>query len=313
MFSQSVIVINQQVTHGKVELRAQKTVNGVEMGVLSDGTAILSERGLARMCGVSQAVINEIGNQWNDVPQKDRVAKIKALLAAQGYEAPTAFVPIMVNSTMQRCYPTEICLAVLGYYAVYAGANCQPVAMERFLRLGGSKLRELVYTEIGYGPGMDPRSSEGRNLQRLWERFDPAIDRIPVGFWTVFYEAYRLIEKLVRSGVPIDEHTIPDISLGRRWSQYWEANHLERQYGERQQFPHYYPKSYAQAKSNPQEAWCYPEKALSEFVRWLRVEYIGNGQLATYLNGKVQKQQIGAGVAQQVLGAVMPKLVGGKA
>jgi hypothetical protein len=55
--------------------------DGVDMGVLSDGTAFLSGRGLARLCGVSVSVIAELLADWNHAAKKPRIRKIKEILA----------------------------------------------------------------------------------------------------------------------------------------------------------------------------------------------------------------------------------------
>src|SRR5947209_16586829 len=45
----------------------EKEIDGVGMGVLSDGTAFLTGRGLARLWGVSNARIVELGQEWDVV------------------------------------------------------------------------------------------------------------------------------------------------------------------------------------------------------------------------------------------------------
>ena len=57
---------------GTLDLGIQKQVeiDGVGMGVLSDGTAFLTGRGLARLCGVSHRQIQSIGNEWTEASQK---------------------------------------------------------------------------------------------------------------------------------------------------------------------------------------------------------------------------------------------------
>ena len=40
----------------------------------------------------------------------------------------------------------------LEYYALDAGPNTQPLARDNFRLLAGSKLRELIYSQVGYDP-----------------------------------------------------------------------------------------------------------------------------------------------------------------
>lgn len=61
-----------------VERRA--TIQGVEMGVLSDGTPFLTQRGVARLCGVENAHIGSISSGWSESPQKPCISKIKDLI-----------------------------------------------------------------------------------------------------------------------------------------------------------------------------------------------------------------------------------------
>src|SRR6202048_579342 len=56
-------------------------MRGFGMGVLSDGTPFLTQRGLARLCGVRNAHIGTISTKWNESPQKPRLRRIPALLS----------------------------------------------------------------------------------------------------------------------------------------------------------------------------------------------------------------------------------------
>jgi len=47
-------------------IEKEAEINGIEMGVLKDGTAYLTGRGLAAMCGVDQKVIVQMSAQWAD-------------------------------------------------------------------------------------------------------------------------------------------------------------------------------------------------------------------------------------------------------
>jgi hypothetical protein len=61
----------------------QTEIQGIEMGVLSDGTPFLTQRGLARLCGVQNAHIGTIGTEWDEEVQKPRITTIKNLLSAR--------------------------------------------------------------------------------------------------------------------------------------------------------------------------------------------------------------------------------------
>lgn len=49
MGTNEIVVLNQGVIGKAVGIRIEKEVNGVEMGILHDGTAFLSQRGLVRL------------------------------------------------------------------------------------------------------------------------------------------------------------------------------------------------------------------------------------------------------------------------
>jgi hypothetical protein len=55
------------------------------MGVLSDGTPFLTQRGLAVLCGVENAHIGTISAQWHEEFPKPRINKIRDILARDGH------------------------------------------------------------------------------------------------------------------------------------------------------------------------------------------------------------------------------------
>ena len=65
---------------GELDLQVEKDFDGIGMGVLSDGTPYLNQRGLAALCGVQNAHIGTISTQWAEEDQKPRVVAIKAIL-----------------------------------------------------------------------------------------------------------------------------------------------------------------------------------------------------------------------------------------
>jgi hypothetical protein len=53
-------------SQGELFSEVEKDVGGIGMGVLSDGTPYLNQRGLAALCGVRNAHIGTISSQWGD-------------------------------------------------------------------------------------------------------------------------------------------------------------------------------------------------------------------------------------------------------
>ncbi|MBJ7389407.1 MAG: hypothetical protein JHC92_08245 [Sphingomonadaceae bacterium] len=272
----------------------------IGMGVLSDGTPYLNQRGLAVLCGVENAHIGTISSQWNELELKPRIKKIKSILEQAGFNASVAHVEIQHSGRVHFCYPAEICLSVLEYYAFDAGANVQEQARANFRLLAGSKLRDMIYSRVGYDP-------TGANRFNKWhDRIALNYQSAPKGFFHVFNEAHTIIYEMVLAGAEIGEKTVVDISIGQHWGKHWDANGFDRKYGARRKYPHHYPDDHPQAKSNPQESWCYPLDALGEYRRWLQDEYIEGGKFKGYLDGKVSKGDMPPSVAQLAIAAIVP-------
>jgi hypothetical protein len=112
-----------------LEIHKDTEVGGIGMGVLSDGTPYLNQRGLAALCGVQNAHIGTISSQWSEVEQKPRILSIKSLLQKMGLLVPAAHVEVFHKGTPNYCYLAEICLAIFEYYAFDAGINCTAKAL----------------------------------------------------------------------------------------------------------------------------------------------------------------------------------------
>ncbi|WP_052208745.1 hypothetical protein [Croceibacterium mercuriale] len=272
----------------------------IGMGVLSDGTPYLSQRGLAVLCGVENAHIGTISSQWAESPAKPRVSKIKSILEQAGFKASAAHVEIRHGGTVHYCYPAEVCLSVLEYYAFDAGANVQEQARANFRMLAGSKLRDMIYRQVGYDP-------TGQNRFTKWhDRISLNHQSAPKGYFHVFNEAHTIIYELILAGAEIGEKTVVDISIGQHWGRCWEDHGLERQFGARRKYPHRYPDDHPQARSNPQESWCYPLAALGHYREWLQDQYIEGGKFSGYLDGKVKKGHLAPSVAQLAIATIAP-------
>jgi hypothetical protein len=287
-----------------LDIDTERDVAGIGMGVLNDGTPYLNQRGLAALCGVQNAHIGTISSQWNEADQKPRIATIKSILAKSGVTASAAHVEIMHKGQTHFCYPAEVCLAILEYYAFDAQTD-QPQARDNFRLLAGSKLRELIFAQVGYDP-------TGAHRFKKWhDRIALNYQSAPKGFFHVFNEAHTIIYELILAGAKIDEHFVVDISIGQHWGKHWDEYQLAEQYGARTKWPHRYPADHPQAKSNPQESWCYPLAALGYYRQWLQDEYIEGGKFSGYLKGKVAKGQLPPSIAQLAISAIVPPKIEG--
>jgi hypothetical protein len=161
----------------------------------------------------------------------------------------------------------------------------------------------MIYSQVGYDP------TGAKRFNKWHERISLNYQSAPKGFFHVFNEAHTIIYELIMAGANIDERLVVDISIGHHWSRYWSDNSLSDLFGDRAKYPHNYPDSHPQSKSNPQESWCYPLAALGAYREWLQAEYIEGGKFRSYLKSKVAKGEIVPSVAQLAIEAIAtPKL-----
>lgn len=279
---------------------AEKEVNGVMMGVLSDGTPYLHLRGLAKLCGVDHAVIQRLSANWSDEKLKPRGAKIQELLRAQGHSADALHFWTTGAYGETHAYTDAVCMAVLEYYAFEATQTSAGVALGNFRLLARSSLRSFIYKGCNYDPS--------QQLPQLWQNFHDRIslnyDAVPAGYFSIFKQIADLIVTLGQQGLHIHEGFVPDISVGQCWARQWVTAGHEAKYGQRIHYTHNYPNYYPQAASNPQEPWCYPEMALGEFQKWFRETYVRGGSLANYLTNKAKDSTLPVGYVKQTVALI---------
>lgn len=274
----------------------EKEIDGVGMGVLSDGTAFLTGRGLARLCDVSNARIVEMGQNWGAKSTNAMAEGVKQFLRAKGIMPDHPYIEITQRSGAFYAYPDVVCLAVLEWYAF---EQPNDFARKNYRLLAGKALHDFIYAQVGYDPG--------NQVPQQWRQFHDRVSMtyksVPIGYFSVFKEIADIIVHLGQEGLVIDSSFVPDISVGILWSKHWDQTGLSQQYGDRIKFEHNYPDYFPQAKSNPQLPWCYPEMALGEFKRWIREVYIKAGKFEKYLNDQVKKKALPPSFAQIAIAA----------
>jgi len=286
------------VSHAQLELfiDKQKEIDGVGMGVLSDGTAFLTGRGLARLCGVSNARVVELGQQWTSSTPNALAKGVRKILSDRGIDIETPYIEIKEKGGVFHAYPDTLCLAVLEYYAFEVPTE---QGKKNYRLLAGKALHDFIYAQVGYDPT--------HRVPEIWRQFHDRVsltfDAVPAGYFGVFKEIADIIVHLGQNGLAVDSKFVPDISVGLAWGKHWVSENLVSKFGERTKFKHNYPDYFPQADSNPQEPWCYPEMALGEFRRWIRENYIGGGKLEKYLTTKVKENVLPASFVQLALAA----------
>jgi hypothetical protein len=282
-----------------LQIEHERDVGGVGMGVLSDGTPFLTQRGLAVLCGVQNAHIGTISLDWSQSSTRPRIVTIKRLLKEQGAEVTSPHITITHKGRTVYAYPDTVCLAVLEYYAYEAGAQIQPEALKNFRRLAGRSLRELIYREVGYKP--DPY------IPLAWQQFHDRVTllhgAVPPGYFSVFKELADLIVALIREGANFGPEFVPDISVGAHWGQHWSEIDGDNRFGIRRRYPHSYPDYFPQSATNPQPAFCYPDAALGEYRRWMREVYLVE-KLPPYLKNAERKGKLPPMFTEAALRAV---------
>lgn len=280
-----------------LQVAAEIEIDGVVMGVLSDGTPYLTLRGLARMCGVDHASIVRITGDWMLDPLKPREQKIRELVRAQGADDSLAFIAVNKNGTINHIVPSAVCMAILEYYAFEARSENDQAA-KNFRILARKGFNDFIYAQVGYNPS----GATSIAWQQFHDRVSLAYHTVPVGYFSIFKELADIFVMLIRKGANLGSTFVPDISVGQLWSKHWHAENLEILYGARIRYEHNYPAYFPQAASNPQHPYCYPDDALGEFRKWVREEYIAK-RMPGYLSDKVKQGQIPAAVATVALEA----------
>lgn len=275
-----------QLVLPKVEI--ERSVSGLDMGVLSDGTAYLNGRSLAKICGAAPSAIIKQATAWD---QGRRTHTLGKMLVSAGIEG-DLYVEITEDGTVNHAYPDTVCMVFLEYYAFEARTEGVE-ALQNFRILARAGLRAFVYTALGYAPGGVPE---------IWREFHDRVTLVssPVGFFSVFKESSDFLIAGIRGGLKMDQKTVPDISIGVTWGNHWRDQNLTSRHGERQKFDHNYPEYFAQAASNPQQMWVYPVAALPEFRIWLQTVYVRE-KLPNYLDTKVSKGVLPASAAELLL------------
>ncbi|SUB99911.1 hypothetical protein [Proteus penneri] len=257
-------------------------IEGIQMGVLSDGTPYLTMRGLAMMCGVAPSVIQGLASNWQMEKHRPRGRKIQESLVAQGYANKDLIVRIWGVGGENHAYTGPVCMAILEYYALDAtSTGNQNKARDSYRILARDSFTRFIYEKTGYNPkqAIDPSFINYQDRVML-------NDQIPVNYFSVFRECADIVIHLINKGFPINDTTMPDGSVGQHWGKYWNNNRLFDKYGERVKFSHTFPDSYRQAVANSfVKPWIYPIEALGEFRKWLYNNYAMD-KLEDYLKYK---------------------------
>lgn len=261
-------------------------VDGIQMGVLANGTPYLTMRGLAIMCGVRPSVIQGLAADWHSEKLKPRGKIIDASLKAQGHTSGSLYIRTKGNGGEVHAYTDAVCMSILEYYAFDASQPNAETARANYRILARDSFRRFIYSKTGY---------HENQITQSWINYQERIllnDQLPYDYFSVFREIADLMVHLVNGGLPINDHTVPDGSVGSAWGKYWSNNEMEEKYRPRIKFSHKYPDSYRQSAANAFiKPWIYPIEALGDFRKWLYATYAVEN-LPSYLERKKHKGEI---------------------
>lgn len=293
------VIIEPQVRPGNMAtlpfsatVEKQQEIDGIGMGVLSDGTPFLNISGLARLCGVDEKTIRTIRDGWSS--QTPRVEAIKQILLTRGVNNESFCIEIPLRSTTLYACTDTVSMAVLEYYAFDSDTQDKAVAQKNYRLLGRLGLRAFIYNQVGY----DPKNQIPIAWQLFRDRIALVYNAVPLGYFCVFKEISDIIVAIIAAGGQVDQKFIPDISVGKSWAVFWRDQNFSSIYGEPANYAHNYSPYFPQAKSNPQVAKCYPEAALGEFRKWMREVYLQQGKFEKYLANKVSRGELPPSFAQ---------------
>ncbi|TMM48483.1 hypothetical protein FEV51_08305 [Qipengyuania marisflavi] len=286
-------------------IEVERVVGGIEMGVLENGIPYLTQRGLAEMTGAARRSIQEITEEWQEAQTTDvwrgRMLYFRDYLSKADFDEPRLFIEITKDGSPHYAYPDMVCMAMVEYFA-FEAQRTNETAITNFRNLARYGLQKFIYDALGYVPE-DP-----------WKLFNARVsllkDSVPAGYFSVFKESTGLVVDLINAGLPVNQHTIPDGSVGGTWGRHWTAQNLAAKYGERIEYPHYYPPEYPQSASNPQKANAYPNQAWPEFQDWFRSVYLRT-KYPPYILKKAKMLSGGADEARQLAAMYEQKAIEG--
>jgi hypothetical protein len=266
------------------------------MGVLESGVPYLTGHGLERMCGITHGTLRELTSNWSEEKLKPHGKAILKLLEEYNYTEDSLCIRAEQNGVEITAFTEPVCLAIVEYFAFVSDIP-KVQAINAFRTLARTKFREFVYVAVGYAPNQKILDS----WKHFHDRVDMTLDAAPDGYFGVFREIAFMVVPMIRAGIMISDKVVPDISVGKAWSAFWDEKKLADEYGERIKYPHEYPPYYPQSKSNPQPSYAYPDSALGVFRAWLREHYITT-KFPNYLLGQTKKG-MPIGIANQAIEA----------
>lgn len=244
----------------EVGIEVERTVRGVEMGVLQNGISYLTPAGLEAAAGIDPAALMEISQEWEaalkdgDFSPRSRIAFFREYLNENEYTHPHLHLEITRSGSRYFVYPDVVCMAFLEYFA-FGTLKRNATAVENYRSISRSGFREFVFKALGYTPS--------DKWKYVYDRISISNGGAPDSYFTIFGEVSGIVIDLVNADLPLSEKTISDTGVETSWADHWTKSYLDDVYGAR-----------ITDTSNPRLPWAYPNEALAEFRRWFRHDYL---------------------------------------
>jgi hypothetical protein len=126
-----------------------------------------------------------------------------------------------------------------------------------------------------------------------------------VGYFSIFHEINPLTLDLIHADLPVNDKTVPDVSVGSHWSKYWDP--ISHNHSERIKYKCDFPSTYRQSQANGYiDAYAYPDSALPEFRKWFRQVYLPT-KFPAYILSRAKVLTGGIAQAKKIANAFTPK------
>lgn len=286
----------------------EKEFDGIAMGVLDNGIAYLSARGLAKACGVSLATMQDFYEKWNkkldSATNDDKQATyIRDSLKEKNYADKELYIVIEDEQGVKYAFPEPVCMAFLEYYTFEARTKeLREHAQKLYKKFANLGFRKFIYQAVGYD---DNTTNANYYKQLYYERVSILKNQVPHDYFGIFNELGGFILDLINNDIPVNNKIIPDISVGQAWAREWKDKNYDSIYSSAIKYEHLYPESYPQSKSNPQDAWCYPVESLGMFRKWFYDNYLSS-KFPKYINNLIKNNKLSLNYGKDIIKTFLP-------